>query len=478
MELLEYIQILRKYQWMIILLLIVTLAAVYAANEFITPVYQAEATVLVKRNTMQMSFFDTQSLGKDQLFNYVEILKSRTTARTVIQRVLPYEELSPGAIDSMRRRVSISIVPQSDVVKISVTSVTPKEAQDIANAYVDVFIEDSQRANQTEARTAREFIEEQINIVRADLMDAEEKLLEFRKEVDTIRPTDETKALLEQVSKLEAEKAQMTINMSENKTKLESAYKRLQSQEETVISSTTITDNPILTEYKRKLTTLELQLASALEKYTEKHPEVIGLRAEIEQVKTKMAIEVERTVGAETITMNPIRQQLVLDIITWETAQAALTARQDALVKVIADLESALNVLPEKELQLARLMRDQSVAEKIYMILLENYEEIRIAEARETADIRLIDPAELPTKPIKPRKKLNLAIGGLLALFVGSGLALFIEYLDTTIKTAEDVEQILGLPVMGAIPNMNANMVRRRKRKRKITHDAGLPLGQ
>lgn len=477
MELLEYIRILKKYQWMIVMLIIATLAGTYIANELITPIYQAEATVMVKQDkvSMAMPFFDTQSLGKDAVLNYVELLKSRSMAEKVAELLYPEKEQTTRFLDSIRDRIQVSIVPQTNVIKISATSEEPEDAKDLANAYVQIFIDDSRAVNQIEARAAREFIEEQLTTVSADLRAAEEELLTFKKEEDTISPTDETKAVLDQLASLESERAEIGIALRETDTKLEEAYKQLKSQQETVISSTTITNNPILSGIKQRLTDLELELSKALDKYTDRHPTVIGLKSEIEEVKLKMEEEVERIVGSETVTANPIRQSILANIVTWETSKAALLARRDALGEVIKESEAKLNTLPEKELKLARLLRDQSVAEKIYMILLENNEEIKIAEARETADIRLIDPAVYPEGYIKPRKRMNLAIGGLLSVMVGCGLAIFIEYLDTSIKTAEDVEQILGLPVMGLIPNLETSG--RRKRKRK-SHSRGVSLNQ
>lgn len=475
MELLDLIRILRKYQWMIVLLVIITLAATYVANELITPIYQAEATVMVTQDRVSMTMFDMQTLGKDAVMDYVEVLKSRSMAEKVARLLYPSEEITTKFINGIRDRISVSIVPQTNVIKISATSDDPKDAQELANAYALVFIDDSRMVNQAEARAAREFIEEQLKLVSADLKAAEEALLAFKKEADTVSPTDETKAVLSQLTSLEAEKAEIGMALLETETKLQEAYRQLESQEETVLSSTTVTNNPVLAGIKQRLTDLELELSRALEKYTDRHPTVIALKSEIEEVKLKMEQEVEKIVGSETITTNPIRQSILSNIVVWETTKAALIARQDALGQVIAEVESKLTSLPEKELQLARLLREQSVAEKIYMILLENNEEIKIAEARETADIRLIDAAVYPEHYIKPRKKLNLAIAGVLAIMIGCGLAILIEYLDTTIKTAEDVEQILGLPVMGLIPNLETTA--RRKRKRKY-HSRGLSLDQ
>jgi succinoglycan biosynthesis transport protein ExoP len=477
MELLEYFRMIKKHLWLIAIIFIITLVGVYIGNELVTPVYQAEAVVMVKQNRVAMSIFEEQGLGKDSVRDYVELVKSRSMAEKVARLLYPEKELTLGLINSVKSRVQISIVSQTNLIKISVTSEDPDGARDLANAYAQVFIDDSRISNQQETRAAREFIEEQLRIVSEQLWIADEKLLAFKQEKDTVIPTDETRSVLELLTKLEAERAVITLDLSELDTKLSEAYKLFETQEETVISSTTITNNPILAAMKQKLTDLELELSKALERYTEKHPTVISLKSEIEDLKLKMGEEVERIIETETITVNPIRQTILNNLVDWETNKAALFAKRDALDEIIMEVEAQLDLLPEKELELAQLLRDQSVAEKIYMILLENNEEIKIAEARETSDIRLVDEAVSPSSYIKPRKKTNLTIGGLLSLMIGCGLAILIEILDTTIKTPEDVEQILGLPVMGVIYNLNDTQPRR-KRKRKKSHSEGMFLEQ
>ena len=117
--------------------------------------------------------------------------------------------------------------------------------------------------------------------------------------------------------------------------------------------------------------------------------------------------------------------------------------------------ERSLEDFPDKELRLARLERSVRVSENIYLILLEKYQESRINEVMEFGNITIIDKAMPPGGTIKPKKMLNLAVGGILGLMLGVVLVFFMEYMDNTIKNSEDVERILNLPILGVIPKDN-----------------------
>jgi len=111
--------------------------------------------------------------------------------------------------------------------------------------------------------------------------------------------------------------------------------------------------------------------------------------------------------------------------------------------------------LPEAERDLARLTRITSVNAGIYTFLLQKYEEARIARASTISNIDIVDPAIAPTKPVKPKKAQNLLLGLLFGCMLGIGLVFFQEYLDDTIKDAEEAKRIMGLPLLGVIPHIN-----------------------
>jgi len=219
-----------------------------------------------------------------------------------------------------------------------------------------------------------------------------------------------------------------------------------------------VADSPLIQQYKGKLAELEVQQVTLAQKFTDKHPEVMGIRAAIEETKAKLNIEATRVVSADSPSANPVHIALLQSKIQAEAEIAAGNAQQVAIQGVIAQSEKELNKLPAKEQGLARVMRDAMVAQEIYVMLAKRHEEARISEVMQPTDVQVIDVAVAPTNPISPNKKLNIMIAGILGLVIGLGLAFILEYMNTTVKTVEDVKQYLDLPVLGSIPDFANNM--------------------
>lgn len=136
-------------------------------------------------------------------------------------------------------------------------------------------------------------------------------------------------------------------------------------------------------------------------------------------------------------------------------------ARMNALQQEIEVLEQRLAAVPEREMVLAALMREQTVVEQTFMLLRSRYEDVRIAEAMRTPNVAVIDAAVPPQSPVSPRPLLNLALAAFLGLFIGLGGVFVLEFLDTTVKSPDEVAQLVGLPVLGRIPKTGTLSERR-----------------
>ncbi|MBN1474105.1 MAG: polysaccharide biosynthesis tyrosine autokinase, partial [Syntrophaceae bacterium] len=120
----------------------------------------------------------------------------------------------------------------------------------------------------------------------------------------------------------------------------------------------------------------------------------------------------------------------------------------------LASYESHIRTMPQAERDLARLTRISKVNADIYTFLLQKHEEARIARASTLSNINIVDPAITPEKPVKPKKKQYLLLGLLLAMGLGIGLSFLQEYLDDTIKSADEAKRVMGFPLLAVIPRI------------------------
>lgn len=132
----------------------------------------------------------------------------------------------------------------------------------------------------------------------------------------------------------------------------------------------------------------------------------------------------------------------------------ALEAERERLARSIATRREKLGTLPHDEAELANLELDLHTAEAIYQLVSREHESARIRAAQRTTDVRIVAPATVPLRPVKPIKIYYVVVAGLLALVAGVGLAVFLEVADPTLRNVDDVERVLAVPVLGTLPEM------------------------
>jgi tyrosine-protein kinase Etk/Wzc len=151
-------------------------------------------------------------------------------------------------------------------------------------------------------------------------------------------------------------------------------------------------------------------------------------------------------------------QKYLEESIALDIELQALGAQEAHLRKILDNYSNHLKKLPDKELALVRLMRDKEVNNKIYTKLLEEREQARIREAAEIGNIRVIEPAEKPRGPTRPKKMLNLIIGVFTGIVIGLTLIFVREFLQEAPRTQEQVERLLRLPVLTLVPQIKPGL--------------------
>ena len=358
------------------------------------------------------------------------------------------------------RSKSISAVPvrDADVINIKVTSTSPAAAMVIANLVTKVLQEGSMEVKRSEISNVRRYIEDQLKIVESKLELAEENLKNYKEKEKVTILSQESYEILRRVTEAEVLYNRALSEAGSIGEQLRYIEGEITKQRSDVISSVTQITSPYINRLKSNLMELELQLTDLeLKNYDENHPKIQELKRKIFETKENLTGEVLKIAEGENL-IDPVSQirthlqkQILLraEFVTYQ-------AKAKDLKEIIKNYNIELSHLPEKELNVARLERDRTVNNEIYMMLLKKMEEARIMEEGRIGNIRVIDKAILPQIPIAPRRAMNIIIGLIVGIVLGIGMAVFLESMDVSLKDIGDIEAKTGLPVLAAIPLMGS----------------------
>jgi len=475
---------------MIIFIFLRTVISVYMANNVITPIYEAKVKILIEKPEETKDPFAEElnvaieGEGSNDIKTQGEIIKSNPIIEEVVKRLkleereipLTFTELCLDFIKSLlptksstqkedekkdvfrkvvnnlKNNLKIESIKSTNIITISVIDSDDKMAAKIANTIVQVYIDQSLEIKSTEARNTYNFVTEQLKIMDSKLKSCEEAIKNFKEREGIISLSAEVETKVTNLSKFEADYYELQAQKKELQESYENFKKQLKLQDEKIISATTISENSIVKSLKADLTSLEISLPTLLEKYGKNHPKIMEVKSKINEVTSRLKDEVEKVINQEMLTLNPIHENIKEKLIIYESEINAFDAKGKALLTIIDRLKSGVENLAAKELILARLTRDLSFTEEIYNILLQKQQESLIEEAIKIANIRIVEPALVPKKPITPNKDMNLFIGILVSLMFGITFAFILEYLNHSFKTEKDIEEYLKLPVLGLIP--------------------------
>ena len=195
-----------------------------------------------------------------------------------------------------------------------------------------------------------------------------------------------------------------------------------------------IRDNPVLQEMQRRRADLSAQYMDGLNQYGPNFPKVQRLQAQIKGMDDQITKE---------------RKGIVVQLLS-DYNQAK--ARQDLLTQRLDEQKAETNAMSEKMVQYNILKREAEANKTMYEGIQTKLREAGIAASLKASNIRVIDPAMIPSSPARPARTRNIVLAFLVGLVGGVGLALLREYLDNTVKTPDDIETLARLPSLAVVP--------------------------
>jgi len=461
----DYLNIVARYKWIAISLFvaIVGISFLYTARS--PRIYKTKATVLLEENRTSDLFIASYGTNTSTINNNIYILKSRPVV-TLIYKLLQhlddfknfpvYDLDEQNAVSYIIQNLSIETERDTDLLFINAESAYPIEAKEIANAAARALQQQDTDYARTEFRSIREFLSFQLDDQERNLRDTEEQLRSYKIEHGISILSEETTALIERSSELEKFLAEAKTDMNVSNQHLTYLRKELSGQDSLLTDVNITLNTPFLEELKTEITLKQAEYLRLLTdaKYPETHPDLVSRKKSIEDSKETLKTEIQKTLLIKAGSADPLiyRSELIGKISIAQIEHNINQSKVKELQKTVENYNSQMSILPDTEIQLARFIRNTKMSEKIYSMLVEKYENAKIVEKSKVGKIRIVEEAMLPTKPIKPNKKMNLMVALILGVGAGITTALMLHSFDSKIRTFDDMKRSVALPILGTIP--------------------------
>jgi len=442
MNLLDYLRMLKRRKWTVVLTTVVTLLLTGIVLVFMPRTYEGETTLLLPERPdigigsqlAQLAGFALPGglpsfSGEDV---YYSILSSRTLAEDVCKRLkldkygLDYEDLQESITIEKPKEGGLVLTCRTPTSWLSghapTTELKDRTAQlaaDIANTYIDELKIYDRSNTLFQGRKSRLYIEDQLGRTNRELSAAEERLRDFQEVHPTLIPPSEGMAYAQKTLELTTQQTEADIALQEILGQLAQARTTWEARAPEGIAPEAVIDSPTISDLRSQLATLEVQRATLLEDFTDIHPDVVSLDQQIDKLKKEIDSEVSGIIAGTAGSASLAHQELLKQLVLLEVNRDGLESRQSAIRKAVADVEKQLSGLPVEEMAYARLIRDVKTTETVYTTLLAEHAKARVAEGRDTDNIVVLDKAAVAEKPASPRVMLSLLGAGLLGVMLG-----------------------------------------------------------
>lgn len=485
-DLLKLWQTIWYRKWGIIsLVLVVTMVAILAVLA-ITPIYRAAATLMIEQKGAKVvsieQVYGLEGAGSEYLQTQFELLKSRALAERVVRQLnltthaefdprqqpeplidikgllanfdfhkvvpatMPGDLEDPEALTeaeifdqvtrSFMERVTIAPQGKSQLVQVQVEMADAQTAAIAANALANGFIESQLEATMEMSMTATNWMNSRLGELRTKLKDSEDRLQAFR-EAENLVDVDGVTTISAAELSLTGDRM---IDARRQRAEAESQYRQVQAMRgggwQRLATIPAVLGHPLIQQFKTEQAKAQAKVEELSKRYGPRHPAMTAARSELSAAEGSLKGQVEQIVAG-------IERNYQLAIANENSLRASFDANK-----------SQIQDISRKEFQLRELQREVDGNRALYDTFMTRLKETAATADLETANARVVDPATVPTEPVKPKKALIVAFAALLALFAGVGLTLLLDALNNTFKSTEEIESRLNIPVLGILPQL------------------------
>lgn len=492
-DLLAYWRTIYRHKWGILgLAFVVGLVTALVAFS-LEPVYRAETSLLIEPKAPKFvsieDLYGPEGTGRSGEYfqTQKEIIQSRTLAEDAVNRLqlwnqpefdpareapsrarlnlkladwLPWlakdeappteEAVRKATVNAFMTRLGVDSVRGSQIITVTFDANDPELAAEVANTVANAYIEAGLEARLSMVQKATSWLTDRLDGLRTKVEESEKALQAYREQqglVDMAGDSDLASAQLQSISeRLVAARAKVG--------ELESTYAQARNLQSQGATSLTSLQSPLVVQMKAAEAEAERKIAELSQRYGPKHPKMIAAQSDLQAARQKLRGELGNVVAGASK----------------ELAAARATAAQ--LQREYDQLKGQVQDVNRKGFRLQALEREVAANRQLYDTFLTRFKETNVAGDMDSTNARVVDPAVVPTVPVKPQKALMVSIAVILALFAGIGLAFLLEHLDNTMKSGDELEDRLGLPMLGSLPLLRLKKGEQLKPERVFADDS------
>lgn len=503
MELRQFLKIILRYRYMIILMCVSATVTATCLTYALSEKYNSSTSILIRpRKSIDLVPKREEILGFPVSYytpietaskTYTEIIKSRIISEKIVARLsldtfvqeegsgiryyimkvvnkskelmvkswtlLKYgyieeQDAFSYAVGQVQKGLTVTPTKETYLFELKAETKSPESASAVANAAAEVFMEYLQELNSVEQVKAQGLSQDKVDLAQRQLEAARKAIVEFKEKNGIVALKEETalqlKSLLDLENNIESVKRE-TKGALARKEELARQFGQLDVFSK---SSEKVTDNPIVQELRMQLAEKEIAMVGMRSRYTAEDRNVQTLDAEITEIKKKLKQQ-PATVSSEVVSaVNPLYQKILIEQAELETLLKSLEAKSNALSLAISEKRKLIEQQPQKEARLASLELAMMLEEQKYILVSRELQELEIATDRDFPDIRLIHRAIAPLYPSRPIKVYHAGLAALLSLVAGIGVALLKENINVTVRSVREAEELFSLPVLMTVPRL------------------------
>src|SRR2546422_4343095 len=439
-----YLRTLRKQRWLLVGVFLVTVVTVAIWTFLQVPIFQAVATVLIDPEAPKvLNIQEVTPIGPAGAWDphyyptQYEIIKSRPVldkaAELLNLKKRPAEGSAPRDAGALPGSLTVEPKRNTRLVVIAVEHRDPALAAATANAIATAYAKYNLELKLRGAREALAWLNDEAAGLKKKVEESSLALQNYRVKAGILGIQEQRQITAQKImdfNKAYLEAQAQTLSVEAKLRELG----RIAADKPGAQTIFTVADSLLIQRLKGEISELEGEKAKLLKVYKERHPEILKVDARIQQANQKLDAEMQNMLHAV------------------QTEYRVAKAREETLLSNVNRLRVEGQELNMKEIELLNLQRESDSNQQLYEAVLKRFKETGVAGGLETNNVRVVEEAVAPAAPVKPRRMWNLALSVAGGLLLGLVVAFTVDYFDTTVKTPDDVERYLGLPVIGIVP--------------------------